>query len=194
VCSVPTPTSHSQCDYIEMDPPMSDWFRSIPYAYDSMANTVKVKRSMHVCYWLTNCCKQFQQETMASLIRYYKRKCVDSRELIIRLKAEAAENKILKKWCFLISRKTNIDVPTERSRDSSSRTPNFVNTSITSLSTWWMGHHHKPTPMENARGASSPFLHDTHTSTAFCKHSVMERVQAHPLSQHLLVLIDSHFL
>ncbi|OAX38637.1 hypothetical protein K503DRAFT_740842 [Rhizopogon vinicolor AM-OR11-026] len=38
----------------DIEPPMSDWFRALPYSLDSIANAVK-----------------FQQETLAGLVRYY---------------------------------------------------------------------------------------------------------------------------
>jgi hypothetical protein len=44
------------------------------------------------------CYPQFQQETMASLIRYYKEK---SRKALDRLRSELEEKKALKKWTFL---------------------------------------------------------------------------------------------
>ncbi|KAJ7510001.1 hypothetical protein B0H11DRAFT_1170252 [Mycena galericulata] len=60
----------------EMEAPMSDWFRSIPNALDSVAYAAK-----------------FQQETMAFQIRYYKARQQQQRSLIDRLKRDAAELK-----------------------------------------------------------------------------------------------------
>ncbi|KAJ7905641.1 hypothetical protein B0H14DRAFT_3542881, partial [Mycena olivaceomarginata] len=59
----------------QMDAPMSDWFRSIPHALDTVAYAAK-----------------FQQETMAFQIRYYKAK-QQQRGIIDRLKRETAELK-----------------------------------------------------------------------------------------------------
>ncbi|KZV72876.1 hypothetical protein PENSPDRAFT_733210, partial [Peniophora sp. CONT] len=64
----------------EMDQPMADWFRSIPYALDSMANTAK-----------------FQFEMLATLVRYYKGKCLQQRTLLDRMRAEFNEVKKMKK-------------------------------------------------------------------------------------------------
>ncbi|KAK0451028.1 hypothetical protein EV421DRAFT_1985328 [Armillaria borealis] len=60
----------------EMDPPMSDWFRSIPYALDSIAYTAK-----------------FQQDSMAAQIRYYRARHQQQRAYIEKLKREMAELK-----------------------------------------------------------------------------------------------------
>ncbi|KAF9791225.1 hypothetical protein BJ322DRAFT_1203138 [Thelephora terrestris] len=58
----------------EMEPPVSDWFRSLPYAIDSLANSVK-----------------FQQATMGSLLKYYREKIYKQRSTIEQLKKERAE-------------------------------------------------------------------------------------------------------
>ncbi|KAK0463988.1 uncharacterized protein EV420DRAFT_1638910 [Desarmillaria tabescens] len=60
----------------EMEPPMSDWFRSIPYALDSIAYTAK-----------------FQQESMAAQIQYYRTRHQQQRAHIEKLKREMAELK-----------------------------------------------------------------------------------------------------
>lgn len=74
---------------------MSDWFRSVPFSFDGAANAAKVCTSSGRSP-LINCnmCQQFQQETMASLIRYYKEK---SRKTMDRLRSEVEEKKTLKK-------------------------------------------------------------------------------------------------
>ncbi|KAF7305043.1 RING-type domain-containing protein [Mycena kentingensis (nom. inval.)] len=58
----------------QMDAPMSDWFRSIPHALDTVAYAVK-----------------FQQETMAYQIRFYKSRQQQQRTLIERLKRDVAD-------------------------------------------------------------------------------------------------------
>ncbi|KIJ41250.1 hypothetical protein M422DRAFT_48726 [Sphaerobolus stellatus SS14] len=58
--------------------PMSDWFRSIPHALDGMAGAAK-----------------FQQEAMASLIRFYKRKCSQYRATAKRVNEVESRNKQL---------------------------------------------------------------------------------------------------
>ncbi|KAK0210899.1 hypothetical protein DFS33DRAFT_336207 [Desarmillaria ectypa] len=60
----------------EMEPPMSDWFRSIPYALDSIAYTAK-----------------FQQDSMVAQIRYYRNRHQQQRAYIEKLKREMAELK-----------------------------------------------------------------------------------------------------
>ncbi|KAH8116846.1 hypothetical protein DFH11DRAFT_1687692 [Phellopilus nigrolimitatus] len=57
----------------EMPPPMSDWFRSVPYGMDALAQAAK-----------------FQHESMAAEIRYYKSRSVRFESLIQRLKGEVA--------------------------------------------------------------------------------------------------------
>ncbi|VDC06604.1 unnamed protein product [Peniophora sp. CBMAI 1063] len=64
----------------EMDQPMADWFRAMPYALDSMAQTAK-----------------FQWEMLATLVRFYKAKCIQQRGLIDRMKAEYRQHQEQKK-------------------------------------------------------------------------------------------------
>ncbi|KAN0077069.1 hypothetical protein V8E55_010924 [Tylopilus felleus] len=54
-----------------IDPPMSDWFRSLPHAIDSMANAVK-----------------FQQESLATLVRHYRNQCLQLASTCDRLRNE----------------------------------------------------------------------------------------------------------
>ncbi|KAJ3993926.1 hypothetical protein F5050DRAFT_613430 [Lentinula boryana] len=60
----------------DMEPPMSEWFRSVPYVLDSAAYAVK-----------------FQQESMASQIRNLKARHQQQRAYIDRLKKENAQLK-----------------------------------------------------------------------------------------------------
>ncbi|KAJ3732285.1 hypothetical protein DFJ43DRAFT_997286 [Lentinula guzmanii] len=60
----------------DMEPPMSEWFRSVPYILDSAAYAVK-----------------FQQESMASQIRNLKARHQQQRAYIDRLKKENAQLK-----------------------------------------------------------------------------------------------------
>ncbi|PPQ63094.1 hypothetical protein CVT24_005949 [Panaeolus cyanescens] len=59
-----------------MDAPMSDWFRSIPSALDAVTFAAK-----------------YQQETMASQIRFYKSRHTQFRQFIERLRRDVAELK-----------------------------------------------------------------------------------------------------
>ncbi|THH13930.1 hypothetical protein EW146_g6332 [Bondarzewia mesenterica] len=63
----------------KMEPPMSEWFCSLPSALDAVAHSTK-----------------FQLETMASFARYYKAKYLQQRSSIERIKAEIAEVKALR--------------------------------------------------------------------------------------------------
>ncbi|KAG2158297.1 uncharacterized protein EDB93DRAFT_1120735 [Suillus bovinus] len=54
-----------------LEPPMSDWFRPLPYSLDSIASAVK-----------------FQQETFAGLIRYYRQACLHLGQTCGRIRAE----------------------------------------------------------------------------------------------------------
>ncbi|KAF9227650.1 hypothetical protein BS17DRAFT_643344, partial [Gyrodon lividus] len=54
-----------------MELPMSDWFRSLPHAIDSMANAVK-----------------FQQESLAALVRHYRSQCLQFSSTCDRLRNE----------------------------------------------------------------------------------------------------------
>ncbi|KAH9035528.1 hypothetical protein EDB85DRAFT_867501 [Lactarius pseudohatsudake] len=64
----------------ELDPPMSDWFCSIPRAMDTISYAVK-----------------FQQDMLASLIRFQREKMAQQRDIIIRVKHEREELKNLRK-------------------------------------------------------------------------------------------------
>ncbi|KAH7912235.1 hypothetical protein BJ138DRAFT_1084052 [Hygrophoropsis aurantiaca] len=55
----------------DMDPPMSDWFRSLPFAMDSLSTAVK-----------------FQQEALASLVRKYKTRAAQFSSTCDRLRSE----------------------------------------------------------------------------------------------------------
>lgn len=57
-----------------MDPPMSDWFRSLPHAIDSIANAVK-----------------FQQQSLATLVQHYRRQCLQLSATCDRLRNERRE-------------------------------------------------------------------------------------------------------
>ncbi|KAF8506353.1 hypothetical protein BU17DRAFT_57727 [Hysterangium stoloniferum] len=63
----------------DMLPPMCDWFRSFPHGLDALASAAR-----------------FQQETMASLVRFYKRKCIQQQATISKTKDAIAENKVLR--------------------------------------------------------------------------------------------------
>ncbi|KAI6132111.1 hypothetical protein EDD16DRAFT_1534629 [Pisolithus croceorrhizus] len=54
-----------------MDPPMSDWFRSLPHAIDGIANAVK-----------------FQQQSLATLVQHYRRQCLQLSATCDRLRNE----------------------------------------------------------------------------------------------------------
>lgn len=80
-----------------MEPPLSNWFRSLPHAIDDIAQTAKVclirtLQSIGTDFnWF-----QFQQESMASLLAFYKSKLHKQRNLIERLKTDAMEAKTLR--------------------------------------------------------------------------------------------------
>lgn len=67
-----------------MASPMSDWFRPALHALDAITSAAK-----------------FQQETMASLLDYYKRKCVQYRTIAKRVHEVEADNKTLKRCGYL---------------------------------------------------------------------------------------------
>ncbi|KAG1782661.1 hypothetical protein EV702DRAFT_1020592 [Suillus placidus] len=55
----------------DLEPPMSDWFKPLPYSLDSIASAVK-----------------FQQDTFAGLIRYYRQACSQLSQTCERIRAE----------------------------------------------------------------------------------------------------------
>ncbi|EIW60381.1 uncharacterized protein TRAVEDRAFT_120559 [Trametes versicolor FP-101664 SS1] len=64
----------------EMEPPMSNWFNSVPNAFDTVAYALR-----------------FQMSNMATLVRYFKKKYQQYRPLYERLKEEHVETKRLRK-------------------------------------------------------------------------------------------------
>ncbi|KAI0670414.1 hypothetical protein C8Q78DRAFT_975452 [Trametes maxima] len=62
----------------ELESPMADWFTSLPTAFDTVAYSMR-----------------YQMNTMATLVRYFKKKYVQYRPLYERLKDERAETKRL---------------------------------------------------------------------------------------------------
>ncbi|KAI0256950.1 hypothetical protein BJV78DRAFT_1117120 [Lactifluus subvellereus] len=68
----------------ELDPPMSDWFCSIPHAMDTISYSIKA-------YF------QFQQDMLASLIRFLREKIAQQRDALLRVKQEREELKALRK-------------------------------------------------------------------------------------------------
>ncbi|OSD01548.1 hypothetical protein PYCCODRAFT_1369105 [Trametes coccinea BRFM310] len=65
----------------ELDPPMSAWFDSVHGTFDTLAYSLR-----------------FQMNTMADLVRYYKKKYQQYRPVYEMLKDKLAETKRLKKW------------------------------------------------------------------------------------------------
>ena len=77
---------------VQMEPPISDWFRSLPYAIDSLANSVKVLGPpLLKNYVLLITSVQFQQATMGSLLKHYREKTQRQRSIIEHFKKERAE-------------------------------------------------------------------------------------------------------
>ena len=75
-----------------MEPPISDWFRSLPYAIDSLANSIKVRGLPSLNkFILPILFGQFQQATMGSLLKYYREKIHKQRTIIEQFKKERAE-------------------------------------------------------------------------------------------------------
>ncbi|KAF8265955.1 hypothetical protein EI94DRAFT_1734329 [Lactarius quietus] len=64
----------------ELDPPMSDWFCSIPRALDIISYSVR-----------------FQQDMQASLIRFLRERIAEQRDVLLRVKHEREELKNLRK-------------------------------------------------------------------------------------------------
>ncbi|KAI0362059.1 hypothetical protein OH77DRAFT_1416257 [Trametes cingulata] len=64
----------------ELEPPMSNWFNSVPGAFDAVAYSLR-----------------FQMNAMADLVRYFKKKYQQYRPLYERLQSEHAESKRLRK-------------------------------------------------------------------------------------------------
>ncbi|KAF8447713.1 hypothetical protein L210DRAFT_3527018 [Boletus edulis BED1] len=68
---------------------MSDWFRFLPHAIDSVANAVKVRPTNHLYTPAHHFCRiQFQQESLAALVRHYRNQCLQLSATCDRLRHE----------------------------------------------------------------------------------------------------------
>jgi hypothetical protein len=80
----------------KLDPPMSNWFGSVSQAMDTVSYAIKaggftvLHRSMADDF-------QFQQDMLTSLIRFLREKCAQQRDVLLRVKHEREELKILRK-------------------------------------------------------------------------------------------------
>ena len=85
---------------------MANWFEYAPAAFDAVGYTLRVRwctvQSQCLCLLMSVACSQFQLNTMASLIRFYKKKYLQYRPLFERLKEEHAEAKRLRKYSFTL--------------------------------------------------------------------------------------------
>ncbi|KAH9981040.1 hypothetical protein BGW80DRAFT_1556170 [Lactifluus volemus] len=75
-----SPSDSNDSSSTELDPPMSDWFCSIPHTMDTLSYSIK-----------------FQQDMLASLIRFLREKMAQQREILLRVKQEREELKSLRK-------------------------------------------------------------------------------------------------
>ena len=81
---------------VKLDPPMSNWFSSVPHAMDTLSYSVKAGISTTFRYSLTENF-QFQQDMLTSLIRFLRGKIVQQRDALLRSKQEREELKNLRK-------------------------------------------------------------------------------------------------
>ncbi|KAG9318699.1 hypothetical protein JVU11DRAFT_795 [Chiua virens] len=86
-----------------IDPPMSEWFRSLSFATDSIANAIR-----------------FQQESLAALVRYYRNQCLQLSSTCDRLRNE---RRSLRKEIEVLQRELHLcrgrGVAMEQSREPS---------------------------------------------------------------------------
>ncbi len=79
-----------------MEAPMSEWFQSLPRALDAVAFAAKVQKNDLFVSQLRDELSiylQFQQDSLASQLRYYRSRHQQFRQVIDRLKREVSELK-----------------------------------------------------------------------------------------------------
>ena len=81
----------------KLDPPMSDWFCSVPHAIDTISYSMKARESIVFCCFMTEVF-QFQQEMLTSLIRFLRKKVAQQSDVLLRVKHEREELKSLRKY------------------------------------------------------------------------------------------------
>ena len=87
----------------KLDPPMSNWFCSVPHAMDTISYSIKARQSIFRCCLMTEV-YQFQQDMLISLIRYLREKAAQQRDVLLRNKQEIEELKRLRKYVMLSHR------------------------------------------------------------------------------------------
>lgn len=87
----------------KLDPPMSNWFCSVPHAMDTISYSIKARESI-VHYCLMTEVYQFQQDMLISLIRFLREKTAQQRDVLLRNKQELEELKRLRKYAMLSHR------------------------------------------------------------------------------------------
>ena len=80
----------------KLDPPMSNWFSSVPHAMDTLSYSIKAGIST-VLHCRIADDFQFQQDMLTSLIRFLRGKIVQQRDALLRSKQEREELKNLRK-------------------------------------------------------------------------------------------------
>jgi len=87
----------------KLDPPMSNWFCSVPHAMDTISYSIKARKSIVHCCLMTEV-YQFQQDMLISLIRFLREKTAQQRDVLLRNKQELEELKRLRKYVMLSHR------------------------------------------------------------------------------------------
>jgi hypothetical protein len=87
----------------KLDPPMSNWFCSVPHAMDTISYSIKARGSI-VHYCLMTDVYQFQQDMLISLIRFLREKAAQQRDVLLRNKQELEELKRLRKYAMILRR------------------------------------------------------------------------------------------
>ena len=87
----------------KLDPPMSNWFCSVPHAMDTISYSIKARQSIFRCCLVAEV-YQFQQDMLISLIRYLREKAAQQRDVLLRNKQEIEELKRLRKYVVLSHR------------------------------------------------------------------------------------------
>ena len=85
----------------KLDPPMSNWFSSVPHAMDTISYSIKARECIVHCCIMTEV-YQFQQDMLISLIRCLREKAAQQRDALLRNKQELEELKRLKKCAILL--------------------------------------------------------------------------------------------
>ncbi|KAF9475839.1 hypothetical protein BDN70DRAFT_883159 [Pholiota conissans] len=146
-----------------MEAPMSEWFQSVPLGLDSIAYAVK-----------------FQQDLMASEVRYHKSRHQQHRQLLERLKREVAElkndNEALQHENMQYRLQMNQSGSYQKPSDNLN--PNGKRQMLTTQQFDYIGQHHKTGSSPHPSGPQRLTLQPGHHPAELSSHKQREQEQS----------------